>query len=350
MTSNRLAFAALGFACVAAAAGGGYLATRQNALKEASVAAATLPAENQAALAASPSTSSVSQPVQETEAVVGDTSKSSEPIAAPSAPASPAKSSAAARPSAQAPREARPADSTARNTPLPTLQQSWPSGAASTSQEPAPAPSGASQRDAAAPVVHQEEPSATEPAKAPEVEKAPEKTFEELVVAADSVIGLQLETTLTSERAKVEDRVEARVIRDVRVDGQIAIPSGAHAIGSVMEVDRGGKFKKAARLGIRFHTLVLADGTQLPIATATFYRDGEEPGNSSAQKIGGAAVGGAILGAILGGGKGAVIGAAAGAGGGAAATAAGNRSVATFPTGTQVTVKILSPVTVTVDK
>src|SRR5436190_17343677 len=31
MISNRLAFAALGIACVAAAAGGGYLATRDNA-------------------------------------------------------------------------------------------------------------------------------------------------------------------------------------------------------------------------------------------------------------------------------------------------------------------------------
>jgi hypothetical protein len=28
-----------------------------------------------------------------------------------------------------------------------------------------------------------------------------------------------------------------------------------------MQVERGGKFKERARLGIRFHTLVLADGT-----------------------------------------------------------------------------------------
>ena len=349
MVSNRLAFVALGFACVVAAAGGGYLATRQNAVEHASVAVEASAPQGQTAQAPTsvPSAQASTQSVQETKAVAGATAKSSEAVATPSAPASPAKSGAAARPPAG---PAKPASTTARNTQQPALQQSWPGGASSPPQEPAPASSGASQQDQAAPAARQEEPIAVEPAKTPEMEKAPEKTFEELVVAAGSVIGLQLETTLTSERAKVEDRVEARVIRDVRVGGQIAIPSGAHAIGSVMEVDRGGKFKKAARLGIRFHTLVLADGTRLPISTDTIPRFGEDPGNSSAQKIGGGAVGGAILGAILGGGKGAVIGAAAGAGGGAAATAAGDRSAATFPSGTQVTVKILSPVTVTVDK
>ena len=70
------------------------------------------------------------------------------------------------------------------------------------------------------------------------------------------------------------------------------------------QVERGGKFKERARLGIRFHTLVLADGTRVPINTETIYRDGDAPANGSAQKVGGGAVGGAILGAILGGGKG----------------------------------------------
>jgi hypothetical protein len=185
---------------------------------------------------------------------------------------------------------------------------------------------------------------------APEPERAPERSFEELVVAADSVIGLQMETTITSEKARVEDRVEARVIRDVRVNGQVAIPSGAHAIGSVMAVERGGKFKERARLGIRFHTLVLADGTRLPITTETIYRSGEPPSNASAAKIGGGAVGGAILGAILGGAKGAAIGAAAGAGGGAAVVAAGDRETATFTSGTQITARFISPVTVTIEK
>ena len=48
MLSNRLAFAALGVACVAAAAGGSYLATRQNAVPVPAVAAVAAPVENSA--------------------------------------------------------------------------------------------------------------------------------------------------------------------------------------------------------------------------------------------------------------------------------------------------------------
>ena len=39
-----------------------------------------------------------------------------------------------------------------------------------------------------------------------QIRPATTKVFEELVVPADSVLGLQLETTLSSERAQVEDR------------------------------------------------------------------------------------------------------------------------------------------------
>ena len=178
----------------------------------------------------------------------------------------------------------------------------------------------------------------------------PQKTFEELVVSADSVLGLQNETRVTSETARVEDRVEARVTRDVKVGDRVAIPAGARAIGNVTQVERGGKFKERAKLGIRFHTLVLADGTRIPISTETIYREGDSPGNGSAQKIGGGAVGGAILGAILGGAKGAAIGATAGAAGGGAVVAAGDRSAAVLQPGAPITVRILSPVTVTTEK
>ena len=199
----------------------------------------------------------------------------------------------------------------------------------------------------AAPVARAEEHVAAEPTRAPE---PPQRTFEELVVSADSVLGLQTENRISSETARVEDRVEARVTRDVKVGDRVAIPAGSRAIGSVMLVERGGRFKERARLGIQFHTLVLADGTRLPMKTETVYRDGEAPGSSSAAKVGGGAIGGAILGAILGGGKGAAIGATAGAGGGAAMVQNGDRSTATLPAGTPMTVRVLSPVTVTIER
>jgi hypothetical protein len=184
----------------------------------------------------------------------------------------------------------------------------------------------------------------------PAAPTTPEAAVRELVVAADSVVGLEMESTISSERSSVEDRVEARVVRDVRVGGDIAIPSGTRTIGSVTTVDRGGKFKERGRLGIRFHTLVLADGTELPITTETIYRYGEAPGKGSAAKIGGGAVAGAILGAILGGSKGAAVGATSGAGAGTAVVVAGDRSEATFASGAELTARILSPIAITVER
>jgi len=169
-------------------------------------------------------------------------------------------------------------------------------------------------------------------------------------VSADSVIGLQTETPISSEHARVEDRVEARVTRDVKVGDKVALPAGSRVLGTVTQVERGGKFKERARLGIRFHTIVLADGTRLPISTETIYRYGSAPGNESAAKIGGGSAGGAIIGAILGGAKGAVVGGMAGAGAGAAVVAAGDRNAATLPPGTPLTVRLQSPVTVTSEK
>jgi type IV secretory pathway VirB10-like protein len=335
MLSNRLAFAALAVACIGAAAGGGYLASRQNAVP----VPASAQAQPQGVVAPAAPAPPAAQPVQETEAAVAAEAPA-RPTPTPATKTQSAKRAEAA-PRASAATPARPA--AARQDP-PPLASSWPSSAAS--QPPAPPTPPPAQDPQPAP--HAEDHATPqEPARTFE---PPAKTFEELVVSSQTVIGLSTETKLSSETAHVEDRVDAKVTRDVKVGDRIAIPAGARAIGSVTQVERGGKFKERATLGIRFHTLVLADGTRLPISTETIYRYGEAPGNSSAAKVGGGAVGGAIIGAILGGAKGAAIGATAGAGGGTAAVMAGDRSNATLPAGTPMTVRILQPVTVTTEK
>jgi len=324
MASNNVALTAIGIACVAAAGAGGYFALRQSAPPAASSAntvVATTPAPTEAPVA------TAERSVQETEAVVSPATKSTKPAAAKPAPAKPAKTEPV------------------RAANQPTLNHTWPTSAAQTASsqavtsEPVPAPPRTEAVERAAELPQPAAPAAP-----------PQKTYEELVVSAESVIGLQSDTTVTSERARVEDRVEARVTRDVKVGDRVAIPAGARAIGYVTQVDRGGKFKEQAKLAIRFQTIVLADGTRLPISTAAVERSGEGKGNSTAAKMGGGAVAGTILGAILGGGKGAAIGGMAGAGAGAAAVEASDRSTATLRAGEPITVRLLSPVTVTTEK
>lgn len=185
---------------------------------------------------------------------------------------------------------------------------------------------------------------------APVEPQAPQVQFQELTIPSDTVIGVQVDTTVSSERARLEDRVDGRVTRDVTVGGRVAIPAGTKMLGSVTLVERGGKFKDRARIAVRFHTAQLADGSRIPLQTTAIMREGDSPSRESAAKVGGAAVGGAILGAILGGGKGAAIGGSAGAAGGTAVVMAGDRNAATLPAGTTATVRLMSDVAVTVDK
>ncbi|HEY7287764.1 MAG TPA: TrbI/VirB10 family protein [Vicinamibacterales bacterium] len=330
--SNRLPFAALAVACLAAAAAGGYIATRQNAIPApASAQAGPAVPVAQVGQVATPS-----QPaVQETEATVTENAR--KPVAASKSAGDPVaakrRNESARTADARTPQTPTPAP------PPPPLQGTWPSSAA---QVPAVPPAPTSIEPATRPDEHAQEP--------PHAPEPPRPTLEDLVVPRDSVIGLQTDTRVSTDTARVEDRVDAHITRDVKVGDRIAVPAGSKVIGSVTQVDRGGKFKEQARLGIRFHTIVLADGTNLQISTETIVRLGDAPGNGSAAKIGGGAVGGAILGAILGGAKGAAIGATAGAGAGTAAVTAGKGSTVVLPEGTALTPRVLSPITVTVER
>ncbi len=138
--------------------------------------------------------------------------------------------------------------------------------------------------------------------------------------------------------------------RNVTVGDRVAIPAGSRLEGNVTLVERGGKVRERGRLGIRFNTLLLADGSRIPITTETIYREGEPLAGKSAAKITGATAGGAFLGALLGGRKGAAIGGAVGAAGGTAAVMAGSEQIVTLPAGTLLTVRLLAPVTVEVER
>lgn len=341
MEFNKLVFAGLSVGCLAAVAGGSYLAVRQNQTAGATSASRAQPGSP---VAPGAPVAPVA-PVTESEGVIA-------PDAARPEPARPSERVETARPATRITTSSRRAS---------TREGSNTQPAARSAQAPvsrvATAPSETSTPAPSTPGSMWETRPSVQPA-APDYKDAelvtppppPAPEFVDLRVPSDAVLGLQIERTVSSELARVEDKVDARVTRDVRVSDRVAIPAGSTVRGSVTEVDRGGRVKGKARLAIRFHTIVLADGTQLALKTDPVVREGQSPGGESAAKVGGAAIGGAILGAILGGGKGAAIGGAVGAAGGTAAAMSNDRSPATLPAGTTVTVRMQAPVTVTVQK
>jgi type IV secretory pathway VirB10-like protein len=330
MFSRPLAFLLLALACITAAAGGAYVATRRTApdVSVASGTAAPAPA------AASTKAASASQPVTETEAPVS-TGK-----AAPAVEAAP-KAETPAAPTRRAESASKKPATSARtaHSAVPAGRPAPSNGNATAVQtQPQPAPVAA--------------PTAPEPVAPVDPPPPPprEPQFEELVLPAAAVIGLQLDTPVSSDRSRVEDRVDAHVTRDVMASGRVAIPSGSRVVGSVIAVEQGGKVSQPARLAIRFHTLILADGTEVSLRTEPIDRRSESPANSSTKKIGGAAVAGTILGAIIGGGKGAAAGGAIGAGAGTAAVMAGDRAAVTMPAGALLNARLSSPATITVER
>jgi hypothetical protein len=334
--SSRVLAGLLVAGCLTAAGGGAYVAVRQNA------AASAAPAQSPATPAA---TEPAAQPVSETEAVVGGSQPAQPQPGAPAVATSPVDGPVP--PKAETPRTTK-APARRERAPVPEPRREKPVVA---SAQPASVPPPADRPTAAVPPVQQQPEAVVETPRVPEPPPAPPvPQYEEVVLPSASVIGLQVDTALSSERTRLEDRVDARVTRDVMADGRLAIPAGSRVIGSVTTVERGGKMKERARLGVRFHTLVLADGREVPLRTETIYREGDSPTGESARKIGGAAIGGAILGAIMGGGKGAAIGATTGAAGGTAVVMAGDRNAATLAPGTVVTVRLSAPATLEAEK
>jgi hypothetical protein len=160
-----------------------------------------------------------------------------------------------------------------------------------------------------------------------------------LSLPANAVIGIRLETTATSATAEVEDEIKGRVTRPVEAGGIVVIPEGARLIGSVTEVQRGGRVRERARIGIRF-TSVEIEGERIPIRTEPIFRDGDAPTGEATAKIGASAVVGSILGGVIGGRRGAVIGGAAGAAGGTAMVMAGEPNPAELASGSSLTVRL----------
>lgn len=357
MPSRPLAFVLLAVGCVAAAGGGAYIATRQAQRERAPVTTTAANPAPQPVVAGDSAATTNPPPQSSAESASPAVSPAAPPVVAEPARRAPLTAAKrAARPTAPATLVPAPVKRSVTPStvdgvqPVPPLQPAAASIPAGETSIPVPRPiSGAS-----APIV----PIVIDPAAViarPEQDGAlrlrePEKQWEEVLVPAESVIGLQLDSSVSSEFARVEDRVDARVTRDVRVGPLVAIPAGTRAIGSVVLVERGGKVKERARLGLKFTTLILPDTTRLTIDTETIYREGESPAGQSTAKIGGATIGGAILGAILGGGKGAAIGGGIGAAGGTAVAMNGDRMPVTLPAGTPLSVRTQAPINMTVEK
>ena len=182
------------------------------------------------------------------------------------------------------------------------------------------------------------QPAGARPAAAKPAAAAPAAA--KLVVPEGTPIHVRLNQAVGSKISNTGDSFSAVVDQPVEVNGQVAIPKGSEATGTVADAAPLGRFKGGARLGIILNS-VTVNGKNYTIQTAAVSHTLKGKGKRTAVMVGGGAGLGAVIGALAGGGKGAAIGAAAGAGAGTAGAAfTGNKDIV-IPAESMVSFKLV---------
>lgn len=185
-------------------------------------------------------------------------------------------------------------------------------------------------------------PSGSSPAASSSEKKEASSRPRALVVPADTEITVVLDQAIGSKTSSTGQTLTATVAAPIDIEGRVAIPKGARAIGRVKEAKAAGHFKGGAVLELALTSVTIND-KQYEIQTSAPALTTKGKGKRTAAMVGGGAGGGAAIGAVAGGGKGAAIGALVGAAagvGGAGLT--GNRDI-TLPAETALTFKLLQP-------
>lgn len=193
-------------------------------------------------------------------------------------------------------------------------------------------------------VVIRERPAPAAPREEPAEEREDITPPRPTSVPAGTHIPIQILAQIDSEHHSVGDAWTGRVTRNVTVGGHVVIPAGAAVSGVVTAIDEGDASGGQGSITLDARSIETVAGTRAiaaaPVAGGASYRDEGFPTKETA--IGAGA--GAALGAIVGGKKGAAIGAAAGGAGGAAMGASRKDYEVAMAAGTNLTIRLESPV------
>jgi len=186
-----------------------------------------------------------------------------------------------------------------------------------------------------------------------------------LMVPAQTTIPLRLMNTVNSRTAQAGQALYCETIFPITAGNKIVIPRGSSVKGTITQVVRPGRGgAKKAQLGLRFETLILPNGTTLPLRATlsgfgTAGKEGFQPkeakieGASSkgedAGKVAGTTITGAELGTIVGAADhsaltGLGIGSLAGAGAGLVWILASRGKEIVLPPGTDFELQLSAPI------
>ncbi len=197
---------------------------------------------------------------------------------------------------------------------------------------------------AAAPVAHATLGAA---APAPRAERAG-RAEREVTLPAGTRLRLRLDTSHTSDTARVEDLVRAHLSAPVVLNGRTVVPANAEVTGHVVSARPSGKVKGRGYLAVRFSELERGDD-RYDIVTRPWAREAPGTKKKDAATIGVPAGVGAVVGGVVGGKKGAAIGAGVGAGAGTGVVLSTSGREVSLPRGATLIVRLSAPLRVRIE-
>ncbi len=179
-------------------------------------------------------------------------------------------------------------------------------------------------------------------------------------VPAGTALMVRLETTLATFSNRVGDPFRGSLTQPVVVDGKTVIPAGATVEGRVTKLSEPRRISGKPTIGILPEAVILATGERYYL-DATLVdtnigqgtdvnTEGQFKGSGHDRRdtieTGGGTAGGMLIGGLIGGGPGILIGGAVGATSTTVHWLTKHRS-ATLPSGTQLTLELNRPLTMT---
>jgi len=165
------------------------------------------------------------------------------------------------------------------------------------------------------------------------------------VIPAGIDVVVTMGNSVSSKDASAGQTFTGTLANGIAVDGKILVPAGAGVTGAVTEAKSAGKFKGDGVIAVRLVSVNIK-GVPHDVGTDEYVITSKGKGKRTAGAVAGGTGAGALIGGIAGGGKGAAIGALVGAGAGTAAAGATGNKELTIPSGSAVTFRTTSSITI----
>jgi hypothetical protein len=177
------------------------------------------------------------------------------------------------------------------------------------------------------------------------------------LVPADTILTVQLETTLATFSSRSGDPFQAKLAQDIVINGKTMLPAGAMIEGRVTKVAEPRRISGKPTIGILPEALILPGGERLYLDATLIdtnlpgtevNNEGEFKGSGHDKRdkleVGGGTAGGMLIGGLVGGPVGVLVGGMIGAGSTGAHWLSRHRS-AVLPAGTELTIELKRPLT-----